>query len=641
MNKHWKLLAVAAAVVLFFVPACTPADTGAEGLAKDLAGSVSAHSLADVPLLNPEAAAAFDTHVSPLSDYSVSVTPGEITYDMNDAVLPLAWAWEIEGNSWEYETQVELSYEDSQWWVQWEPASLAPGLETGQRIGVEARAAERAEIVAAGGTPIVTERPVRRFGLDKTKISADDVEEAASEIAKAAGVNVEPFVERSLASGPKAFVEAISVRPEDVDAWIDPDFEDLPGALVVSGQTLLGPTRTFAREVLGRAGEATAEIIEESDGAIEAGDIVGISGLQKQYDSQLRGVDAVEIFAVNASDCDDPLECGADERTVLATLDAGAPEDVVLTLDIDLQIAAEGALANAQEPAEGEAPGTALVAIRPSSGETVVIANGEDNDGLNLASVGQFPPGSTFKVVTALALVRSGLGVDDEVVCPPTTTVDGREFKNYDGYPESMLGDISFQDAFAESCNTALIDLRERISGDDLVQAAGSLGLDPDLAEEDLGFPAFLGSVPAPEEGTEFAAAMIGQGQTLASPLAMATMAASVQTGRAVMPHLLEGHEPEAAPATELTDEEAQTLRELMGAVATDGTASFLSDLPGEPVLAKTGTAEHGDPDALPHAWIVGAQGDLAVAVFVEAGIGGAETAGPILKDFLTAAAQQ
>src|SRR5699024_5261187 len=178
--------------------------------------------------------------------------------------------------------------------------------------------------------------------------------------------------------------------------------------------------------------------------------------------------------------------------------------------------------------------------------------------------------------------------------------------------------------AFAESCNTALIDLREEISPDDLVDAAQSLGLGLDLADDPLGYPAFLGSVPEPEEGTEYAASLIGQGRTLASPLAMAT----------------DGASPISEPSTTLTESEGQTLRDLMGAVVSEGTGRLLADLPGEEVLAKTGTAEHGDAELLPHSWMVGIQEDLAVGVFVEHGIGGAETAGPLLQDFLERAAE-
>ena len=76
----------------------------------------------------------------------------------------------------------------------------------------------------------------------------------------------------------------------------------------------------------------------------------------------------------------------------------------------------------------------------------------------------------------------------------------------------------------------------------------------------------------------------------------------------------------------------------MMRAVVTEGTARFLDDVPGAPVGAKTGTAEFGTgdpPDT--HAWMIATQGDLAVAVFVEEGTSGSQTAGPILERFLRA----
>ena len=73
-----------------------------------------------------------------------------------------------------------------------------------------------------------------------------------------------------------------------------------------------------------------------------------------------------------------------------------------------------------------------------------------------------------------------------------------------------------------------------------------------------------------------------------------------------------------------------------MRGVVESGSAAFLADVPGAPVLAKTGTAEFGTEPPLPtHAWMIGVQGDLAVAVFVEVGESGSRTAGPILEAFL------
>ncbi len=78
----------------------------------------------------------------------------------------------------------------------------------------------------------------------------------------------------------------------------------------------------------------------------------------------------------------------------------------------------------------------------------------------------------------------------------------------------------------------------------------------------------------------------------------------------------------------------------MMRGVVTSGHAGFLADVPGAPVIAKTGTAEYGTELPLKtHAWIIAAQGDLAVAVFVEDGDYGAVSGGPLLKAFLTGAA--
>jgi cell division protein FtsI/penicillin-binding protein 2 len=122
--------------------------------------------------------------------------------------------------------------------------------------------------------------------------------------------------------------------------------------------------------------------------------------------------------------------------------------------------------------------------------------------------------------------------------------------------------------------------------------------------------------------------------------MAMATVAASVAQGEAVVPRLLPDAEvSEAAPEEPLTGQEAAALRDLMRAVVTEGSATFLSTVPGPPVGAKTGTAEFGSGDPLPtHTWMIATQGDLAVAVFVEVGESGSQTAGPILERFLRAA---
>ncbi|MCL2464892.1 MAG: penicillin-binding transpeptidase domain-containing protein, partial [Micrococcales bacterium] len=304
----------------------------------------------------------------------------------------------------------------------------------------------------------------------------------------------------------------------------------------------------------------------------------------------------------------------------------------------------------------------ALVAIRPSTGEVLVAASGPGGDGLSTATVGQYAPGSTFKVASALALLRAGMTPDSKVACPRSLTIDGYEFDDVPGYPASALGTISLRTAFANSCNTAFVGQAGTVSQAALIDAARSLGLGP---APSLGFPAFLASVPANSTGTDHAASMIGQGRVLASPLGMAVVAASVAAGHTVTPVLVApaaspsaaspsaasaapattpaaptpAVSPSSAPVQPLTQDEATALQGLMRAVVTDGTATLLKDVPAPPVEAKTGTAQFQTSTGLAnHAWVIAIHGDLAVAAFVETGDHGATTAGPLVDAFLKAA---
>jgi cell division protein FtsI/penicillin-binding protein 2 len=215
-------------------------------------------------------------------------------------------------------------------------------------------------------------------------------------------------------------------------------------------------------------------------------------------------------------------------------------------------------------------------------------------------------------------------------------TVAGRSFKNYNDYPADKIGPIPLRTAFANSCNTAFISNASAVTQGDLAAAAASLGIGVDL---DLGFPAYLGSVPDTASGTDHAASMIGQSKVLVSPMDMATVTASVLHGAVVRPSLIRDNPAVATfptPTKPLTPIEAQALQSLMGAVVSEGSGAFLAA--DRVTAAKTGTAEYGTATPpLTHAWMVAGRGDLAVAVYVENGESGSKTAGPLLKQFLEA----
>lgn len=551
--------------------------------------------------------------------------------DTATAVLELIWDVDETDADWTYTTTAALTREDDgdddAWRVQWSPALIEPSLQAEERLVLQELPAERGDIRGAGGQVLVTERPVVRVGIDKTKVTPEDADDSARRLAEQlSDVDASAFVARVEAAGPRAFVEALVLRAEDAGLpSVDrARVEAIEGVALIEDELSLAPTREFARPLLGTVGEATAELVDASDGRLRAGDVTGLSGLQQTYDEQLRGRAGRLVQAV-------PGEGGAERARDLHRRDATAGEPLDTTLDRDLQRAAEDLLSSIESA-------SALVAVRPSTGEVLTAASGPGGDDYSTATLGRYAPGSTFKVVTALALLRSGVAPDSVLSCPRTIVVDGRSFENYDDYPVGALGDIPLRAAVANSCNTALIGASERAPQAALSQAAAGLGLGLDA---DLGVPSFSGSVPRQAGDTEHAASMIGQGRVEASPLAMAVVAASIAQGETVHPTMLQKGRQKTVRADEpVTSAEAGQLEQMMRAAVTEGSARFLADVPGAPVGAKTGTAEHGtEQPPRTHAWMIGVQDDLAVAVFVEEGDSGSATAGPLLERFLRGAA--
>ena len=558
----------------------------------------------------------------------VTVASAEADEDGATATVTLDVVWDVDDSDqdWTYTTTAHMTREDRTWPLQWSPSVLEPSLASGEGLRLQEAEAPRGRILGAGGAVLVTERPVLRIGIDKTEVAPEQVADSARALAALLDIDEAGYAAQVEAAGPQAFVEGLVLR-DDGSSEIDADrLGSIPGVAALPDHLPLAPTRTFARPILGTVGEATAELIDASNGALQLGDPTGLSGLQKAKDAPLRGQLGTVVQAVPAE--------GGDGVRELFRRDPVPGTDVTTTLDPRLQVLAEEILAPVQ-------PASAIVAIQPSTGHVLAAASGPGGQGYSTATQGRYAPGSTFKVVTSLALLGAGLDQDSTVACPTTTVVDGRSFKNYDDYPSGANGDISLRRAIANSCNTALIGQHEQVSQADLVDAAAALGLG--VRHEMDGVPSFTGSVPAEAGATEHAASMIGQGRVEASPLAMAAVAASITRGETVLPRLLVDDIPNPAPQTPPPDQAGvAAVRDMMRAVVTEGSARFLADVPGEPIGAKTGTAEHGtDQPPRTHAWMIATQGDLAIAVFVEDGAGGAKTAGPLLEDFLRSLHQQ
>ncbi|MEV0153283.1 penicillin-binding transpeptidase domain-containing protein [Micromonospora sp. NPDC050686] len=555
----------------------------------------------------------------------------KITKDIATAGYRVEWALP-QGAKWAYDRQLNLRRGgDDKWQVIWEPTLVHEQLETGERLVVARNGATRGSILDAAGQPIVAPRRVIDVSIQPNQVS--DVPGTIAKLDAAfkairppitPPVDLADLPKRLASAKPTALVGVVTLRDEAYQQ-IKPRIYDLPGVKFPSSERQLAPTREFARALLGSVDQATADDLKAHPDRYREGDLVGHGGLQGRYDERLGGTAGLTVSVTRTRPDGQPEPAGK----VLFTVEPKAGEPVRTTLDVATQNAADTAL-------RGEKRRAALVAMRISDGAVVAVANGPGPAGQNLAFTAQVPPGSTFKMVSALGLLdRGAVTLDGKVNCPKTYSVEGRSFKNSDNFE---LGSVPFRTDFAKSCNTAFAFLAPKLGADGLATTGRQLGLEGDW---DLGIDAFTGKVSTGGSAAERAAAAFGQGTTVVSPLAMAGATAAVARGHWEQPKVVLEPAPAetAEPGPELTASSLGPLRTMMREVVTVGTAKALADVPGGPVHGKTGTAEYdNDPKHL-HSWFVGWQGDVAFAVFVEQGGSSAASAVPAAERFLRALA--
>ncbi len=291
-----------------------------------------------------------------------------------------------------------------------------------------------------------------------------------------------------------------------------------------------------------------------------------------------------------------------------------------LTLDAKLQATAEASLKSHAGSLSG-----GLVAIEPSTGNILAIANTPAS--YNRAFLAALAPGSTMKVIDAAALLEAGISPSATMPCPDHTVVSGQTITNDE--PGDFLTNTFAQD-FAVSCNTAFINQgMKTLTGSQQADMAKQVfGLGPVWA---TGLKIQPPKVPVPTTANLRASDLIGQGTITMSALAMASVSATVQNGTFHQPILVPGSKQLPADRN-LSSSTLDALRSMMRQVVTSGTAAGVHVPNGSG--AKTGSAEVGN-QAKTNSWFTAFSGNLAIAVEVEAGGHGADTAGPIAADVL------
>lgn len=401
------------------------------------------------------------------------------------------------------------------------------------------------------------------------------------------------------------------------------------GSVLASGPASARTTNGAGGIVTGETGPPGRKRAEQVEAlGFPADADTGTSGLELAFDSLLAGTPGGRLLAV-----------GEGARTVLAKRVPTPGEPLRTTIDAKLQDATAAAL--------GSTFGGAAV-LDARDGDVLALAG--------LAFSAPQPPGSTFKVITASAALEEGVTKPGEEFPVQTSTVaGGREIDN--AYDEACGGDLVA--SFAHSCNTVFAPLGVRVGGEKLVEEAELYGFNspPTIYNPDalaLTQPP-ESTIPNPlESEVEVAVSAIGQGEVLATPLAMASVSQTIANEGVRSPTAmvkapeLRGNYPDVEV---MNPKVAGQMKEMMVAVVASGTGSAAA-LPDATVAGKTGTAELGTSDGQPvtdpeqeqdvDAWFTAfAPADdpkLAVAVMVVNAPGdGGSVAAPIAQQILAA----
>jgi cell division protein FtsI/penicillin-binding protein 2 len=551
-----------------------PEDTATAFLAAWSVGDdAGAAALTDDPEQARELLAATREALAP---QAVAATLGQVRTAAEQATASIDVSWRLgPERTWGYLGELELrsAPETGEGWrVHWAPTVVHPELAPGQRLVVRTEEPSPAPVVDRAGAPLLAATPVVSVLLDR--LAAGDLPAVTGALAAALSPFDEQITRTSISDGaartPDGRAYTVAVLRETDYATVKDAIHHLPGVRFTTSERLLAPDAGFGRQVL--------------------------TGVRTEAATQLEGVPGWSVRVVDST------------GSAIRTLVEEAPRSgttVTVGMDRTVQASAEDAV----EPVAQQAM---LVAMSVSTGDLLAVAQNPaaDTEG-PLALTGRYPPGSTFKVATAVAaMAEDGVTATTPLACPGTTVIGGRLVPNAGRFD---LGTVPLRTAFARSCNTTFAQLAVQLDPGALPAAALSLGIGADYAVP--GITTITGSVPTATDQVLRAENGFGQGEVLSSPFGIALAAATIARGEPVVPQLIRNRPTQVTvPATTPDPALLEQLRPMMRAVVTEGTATRLAAL-GE-VYGKTGTAEFTN-DGRAHGWFMGYRGDVAFAVLV------------------------
>lgn len=580
-------------------------------------------------------------------------------------------------------------------------AEFTAGAERNQ-IRVVPEEPARGQILDRNGEVLVTNGMSLVVSIRRQELSAEQLRQVVERLAPTLGTTVEELNKKLDDKTLSAFtpVPVAENVPEDTVVYIRENQSEFPKVETTAQPTRVYPQQKLASHVLGYLGEILPEQVDDPryrELKYRPGSVIGRGGIEYAYEKELHGAEGLRKLEVDSS---------GEVRRVLGRKEPVKGLDLVTTLDARIQKVTEESLAQGIEKARTitdrergtkyPAPAGGVVVMDPRSGEIIAMASFPDYDpGAFVGGISQleydqlarddtglplinraiqvaYPPGSTFKTVTAAAALETGVAkATGRFDCPGSVRIADRTFRNWKTTNSGML---TFNQAMADSCDTVFYPWGlefyrtfTRTKTEVLQDYARRFGFG---AKTGIEIP-FEKAGRVPDEGwlkrvnkqlpDAFPYATwlpgytinmsIGQGDVLATPLQLANSYAAIANGGILhQPHLglklMDGAEvvrnikAPKSRSVQVSPATLQAIRTSLEAVATEGTAAgtFVnSPLNAIGVAAKTGTAQIGNK--APYAWFAAyapaRDPQYVVAVMLEEGGHGGETAAPIASRIL------
>ncbi len=569
-------LLTAVLVVAATISACTPRPDGPEPSAERFFAALATGDLSAAAELSDrpaDARAALNAAWAGLQATRLDAQIVASKYAEDTGSITYRYTWHLpKDRTWAYDGQLNMVRDEGRWEVRWSATGLHPRLGEHQTFALRADPPPRASVNERSGSDVLVPGNLYHYQLDAQAAGAQ-----LMSTARAVADALRPFdntmdAQRlaEQASGATGPLSLITLRQSDHDR-VAPAIAALAGVVITPQAELLPTDDTFAPSIIRQVKQ---EVMHELDG--QAG---------------------WRVVTVNQNGVD---------VDVLNEVPGNPAPSVTISLDRAVQNAAQNAVNTAGLQAM-------IVAIKPSTGEILAVAQNKAADVEGpVATMGLYPPGSTFKIVTAGAAIDRDMATPNTLLgCPGRMDIGQRTVPNYGGFD---LGTVPMSRAFASSCNTTFAELASKLPPRGLTTAAAQYGIGPDYRIE--GISTVSGSVPPTVNLAERTEDGFGQGKVLVSPFGMALVAATVAAGKTPVPQLIEGR-----PTTVIGDRSPITpkmidgLRPMMRLVVTNGTADDIA--PAGDVRGKTGEAEFAGGS---HSWFAGYRGDLAFAALIVGG---------------------